>query len=357
MSIQYPADGGRMTQPPEDTTMNLPATVGVTGATGFIGSNLCERLLAEGCTVIGVDDMSAGCHRNVAEFVEHPRFQLAQFDCCDKPRLRRLFADCDAIVHLAALKIPRYGGALRTLEVNVDGSHAVFDVALATGARVVLASTSDVYGNAVPPFHEDDPIVLGPPTSRRWSYAASKLFDEHLALRLFEERDLQVTVLRLFNSYGPRNHPTWWGGPLSPFIETLLDGGKMEIHADGKQVRSFTYVTDTVDGFVRALAHPEAAGEVINIGGDEPVSIVTLAQQTQDALGIPGPLRATNVTLESFGGKYQDVRVRIPDTSKAERLLGFRARVTLEDGLRKTIAWHRLMRAERLREADAVGAA
>jgi UDP-glucose 4-epimerase len=335
--------------------MSLPSTIGVTGAAGFIGSNLCERLLAEGCKVVGVDDMSMGSLRNLAGVLGHPNFKLLQFDCRETGRLRREFADCGAIAHMAAMKIPRYGGALETLEINVDGSHAAFDVAQATGAHVVLASTSDVYGNAVPPFHEDDPIVLGPPTTRRWSYAASKYFDEHLALRLVEERGMKCTILRFFNAYGPRNHPSWWGGPLSVFFEDLLDGKMMELHGDGRQVRSFTYVSDTVDGVVRALARPETSGEVINIGNDEPISIIKLAEQVQAAMGITGPLRAKEIPLERLGGKYQDVRVRIPDTEKAARLLGFRAQVGLDDGLRETLEWHRMLREERV--AEAVGAA
>ena len=145
--------------------MNLPATIGVTGAAGFIGANLCERLLDEGCTVVGVDDMSMGTLRNLAGVLEHPRFTLQQFDCRDAARMRKAFADCDAIAHMAALKIPRYGGALKTLHVNVDGSHVALELGRETGAHVVLASTSDVYGQATPPFAEDDPIVLGPPTT------------------------------------------------------------------------------------------------------------------------------------------------------------------------------------------------
>jgi nucleoside-diphosphate-sugar epimerase len=337
--------------------MTLPSTIGVTGAAGFIGANLCERLLDEGATVIGVDDMSMGSLRNLAGVLQHPNFTLLEFDCRDTRRLRREFDDCQAIAHLAAMKIPRYGGALETLEINVDGSHAAFDVGLATGAHVVLASTSDVYGNAVPPFAEDDPIVLGPPTSRRWSYAASKYFDEHLALRLVEERGLKCSILRFFNAYGPRNHPSWWGGPLSVFFEDLLDGKMMELHGDGRQVRSFTYVTDTVDGIVRTLERPETSGEVINIGNDEPISIVKLAQQVQDAMEITGPLRAKVVSLENIGGKYQDVRVRIPDTDKAHRLLGFRASVGLDEGLRETLAWHRMLREERVSANGTVGVA
>jgi len=333
--------------------MNLPATIGVTGAAGFIGSNLAIRLLDEGCSVVGVDDMSMGSTRNLAGALGDPRFTLHEFDCRDSRRLRREFAGCEAIVHLAAMKIPRYGGALETLAINVDGTHVAADVALALDVPLVLASTSDVYGNAKSPFREDDQIVLGPPGSRRWSYAASKYFDEHLALRMVEERGLQCTILRFFNAYGPRNHPTWWGGPLSVFFEDLLDGRLMELHGDGHQIRSFTYVDDTVDGVVRAIARPETSGEVINIGGDEPIEIVDLAARVQAAMGIAGPLRTKVVPLERIGGKYEDVYHRVPSTEKAERLLGFEAQVGLEQGLESTLAWHLMLREERAETAEA----
>ena len=320
--------------------MTIPSTIGVTGAAGFVGANLVERLLAAGSTVIGVDDLSTGSMANVAHLQADDRFTLHEFDCRDEQRLHEVFAQCDAIVHLAAMKIPRYGGALRTMEVNVDGSHAAFNVALKTGAHVVFTSTSDVYGNAPAPFEEDGPIVLGPPTSRRWSYATSKLYDEHLALRLAEEQGLKVTILRLFNAYGPFNDPTWWGGPLSVFIETLLDDGMLEIHGDGKQVRSFTYVSDTVDGFVRALERPEeSSGEIINVGSTEPINIIDLARKVQDALGIEGPLRATSTPLETIGGNYQDVVYRVPSTEKAKRVLGFEATTSLDEMLDEVIPW------------------
>jgi UDP-glucose 4-epimerase len=330
----------------EDRTMQLPPTIGVTGAAGFIGANLVERLLAEGCTVIGVDDMSMGTSRNLAGLHDHPSFRFEEFDCRDAARMRDAMGGCDAIAHMAALKIPRYGGALKTLAVNVDGSHVALELGREIGAHVVLASTSDVYGQAEPPFHEDDPIVLGPPSTRRWSYAASKYYDEHLALRMAEEEGLKVTILRFFNAYGVRNHPSWWGGPLSVFFEDLLDGRMMEIHGDGRQTRSFTYVSDTVDGVVRALARPETSGEVINIGNDQPIEIIELAHKVQSAMGIAGPLRAKLIELEAIGGNYQDVRHRVPSLAKAKALLGFEPKVSLEEGLAKTLDWHLELRAE-----------
>src|SRR3954469_14554251 len=167
--------------------------------------------------------------------------------------------------------------------------NAAYETALATGARVVVASTSDVYGNATPPFAEDGALTLGPPTTRRWAYAVSKLYDEHVALALHEEQGLKVTVLRFFGSYGPRNNPSWWGGPQAAFFERLLDEKLMEIHGDGRQVRTFTYVTDTVDGVVRTLDCDEAEGEIINIGGEEPTTIYRLADECQGGRGLTRP--------------------------------------------------------------------
>ena len=320
--------------------MTTPSKIGVTGGAGFIGSHLCERLLAEGRQVIAVDDLSHGTTANMASFIQNPNFRFHQMDCRHPRELRKVFAGCDAVAHLAAEKIPRYGGALQTLESNVQGAHAACDVALALDAPVIVTSTSDVYGNATPPFNEEDHVVIGPSTTRRWAYAVSKLYDEHIALAMAEEKGLRPIILRLFNVYGPRNHPTWWGGPVTAFTEALLDGEIMELHGDGRQVRTFTYVTDTVDGFVRALDTPDAVGEILNIGADEPITMIRLATQIQEALEIPGPLRAKLLPYEKLPGRYQDVRCRIPDTEKAARILGFNARVELADGLIESVAWH-----------------
>jgi UDP-glucose 4-epimerase len=324
--------------------LTIPQTIGITGAAGFIGSHLTDRLLREGRTVIGVDDLSHGSMANLDEAFDQDSFTFNELDCRDAHALRRAFDGCDAIVHLAAEKIPRYGNALKTLEANVAGANAAYEAALNLDATIVIASTSDVYGNAQPPFCEEDNLVIGPSTTRRWAYAVSKLYDEHTALALREEQGLKPVILRLFGSYGPRNHPTWWGGPQAAFIECLLDERIMEIHGDGQQIRTFTFVEDTVDGFVRALDTPEAVGEILNIGAGEPTTILRLAHSVQQALGMSGPLRSKFVPYESIGGRYQDVRCRIPDTRKTANLLGFEARVRLDDGLAETVAWHRARR-------------
>lgn len=326
------------------SSMELPQTIGVTGAAGFIGSHLCERLLADGRGVVGVDNLSHGTLDNLEGCLNRPGFRFVEMDCCDRRGLGRAFAECRAIVHLAGEKIPRYGGAVRTLEANVEGARSVYTTALLLDAHVVLASTSDVYGNTAPPLREDAALTLGPPTTRRWAYATSKLYDEHLAIALAEERGLRVTILRLFGCYGPHNHPSWWGGPQAAFIERLLDGEEMEIHGDGRQLRTFTFVDDTVTALVLALYTPDAVGEIINVGAGTATPIVELAKAVQRAVGVPGALRAAFIPYETIGGRYQDVRRRIPDTEKAQRLLGFRATIGLEQGLPPTVAWHRRRR-------------
>ncbi|HEU4941711.1 MAG TPA: NAD-dependent epimerase/dehydratase family protein, partial [Gaiellaceae bacterium] len=151
--------------------------VGVTGAAGFIGSHLCERLLAEDVEVVGIDDLSYGSIANVAPFLDHPGFRFEVLDCTNRRELRAAFEGCDAIAHLAAKKIPRFGGVLSTLEINVGGVNSAAAVAMALDADLVFTSTSDVYGDGTPPYREEGEIVLGPPTSKRWSYAVSKLYD------------------------------------------------------------------------------------------------------------------------------------------------------------------------------------
>jgi UDP-glucose 4-epimerase len=318
--------------------------VGVTGAAGFIGSHLCDRLLSEGLEVVGIDDLSYGSVGNLSSCIGNPNFHFEVLDCRRRRELKSVFAGCDSIAHLAAKKIPRYESALSTLEVNVAGANAVFGVALSLDADLVITSTSDVYGNAPSPFSEDDAVVLGPPTSRRWAYATSKLYDEHLAFALAEDRGLRVSILRLFNCYGPRNHLSWWGGPMVTFIEALLDGEAPDIHGDGKQTRTFTYVEDTVEGIYQALARPESRGEVINVGGVETVSILELAERIQAKIAPDRPMELSFTPYESMPGNYQDVMHRVPNTEKAQRLLGFEASVDLDEGLDRTIAWHRSRR-------------
>lgn len=322
--------------------MHVP-TIAVTGAAGFIGSHLCDALLDQGYHVVAIDNLSMGRLENLQQLADHERFHFVEADVRDGETMRRLCGEAQVIVHLAAYKIPRYGNALDTLLINQQGAKNILDVARGTGCKVVLASTSDVYGKSPQlPFQEDGDLVIGPSTIRRWSYAVSKLYDEHLCLAYQEAYKFPVTVLRFFGSYGPRHHLSWWGGPQSVFISRILRDEEIEIHGDGTQTRSFTYISDTVSGIVAAIESPEANGEIINLGSTFEISILQLAQLIKELTDTPGDLKLKLVPYNSISqGKYEDVMRRIPNIEKARRLLSFTPRVGLKEGLLRTIEWQR----------------
>jgi UDP-glucose 4-epimerase len=184
--------------------------------------------------------------------------------------------------------------------------------------------------------------VIGTSKVARWAYAVSKLFDEHLAFAYQDSNGIPVTVLRFFGSYGPRQHLSWWGGPQSVFIEAALEGKEIPIHGDGLQTRSFTYVSDTVEGIYAATINEKANGELFNIGSTHEINILELAKIIHRLSGAPGEPNIRFVPYESFTGKaYEDVRRRVPDVSRCSEILGVTAQVDLEEGLKKTIEWQR----------------
>ena len=325
-------------------------TVLVTGVAGFLGSHLADKLLAEGYRVIGMDNLAMGRLENIEGQLDNPAFRFLRRDITDPESFADLGdQDIAAVAHLAAYKIPRYGATLDVLRINHQGSENVLEFARRQHAKFLLASTSDVYGrNPKLPFAENDNAVLGSSQVARWSYAVSKLFCEHLAFAYQESYQLPVTVVRIFGSYGPRQHLSWWGGPQSVFIDAVLDDEQIPIHGDGLQTRSFTYVSDTVAGLYAALTRPAADGGLFNIGSTHEISILDLARAIKRLSDTPGELNHKLIPYESFTGKrYEDVRRRVPDVSLAERLLGFRAEVGLEEGLRNTITWQRGERQRR----------
>ena len=313
----------------------------MTGVAGFIGSNLAHRLVSRGDSVSGIDDLSHGSLDNLGALTQDPNFRLLEGTILDRDAVLRAFEGADAVVHLAAGKIPRYGDALDTLEINSEGGLNVLRAAVASKARrFVLASTSDCYGrNPDLPFSEESASVIGGPLVRRWSYAVSKMFEEQ-ALFAFRERfGIESVALRLFGGYGPRQNTTWWGGPQSVFIGAALRGEEMEIHGTGQQTRSFTYVDDMVEGFCRALDVKEADGLMLNVGIDREITIEGLARLVWRLVRDDEP-RLRFVPLASFG-RYEDVDRRIPDNRLAARVLGFTPSVPLEEGLPRTIEWQR----------------
>ncbi len=318
----------------------MPAAI-ITGGAGFIGSNLAAALVRDGWQVTVIDDLSHGLLENLGDLPSQRNFRFVHSDIRSPGVLEGLCDKVDIIVHLAAFKIPRYGDVLRTLNVNNEGTRIVLECAARHAIKTIVASTSDVYGkNPCPPFTELDDLTIGPSSIRRWAYAASKIFDEHLCLAYYKERELPVVVLRFFGSYGPNNHRSWWGGPQAVFIEQALRNEPLTIHGDGKQTRSFCYISDTIAGIRLAMEHDSAVGQIINIGSVEEIEIAALADLIIELTGSKSaPIL---VPYESFGGGYEDVRRRTPDISKAGKLLGFRPAVDLRTGLEKTIAWHRL---------------
>ena len=322
----------------------MSETVLVTGAAGFLGSNLCRVLLAAGHSVRAVDNLSQSTMLNLEPLLGEARLVFAREDVRDEDAMRRLSLGASLIVHLAAFKIPRYGNALDTLLVNTHGTESMLKAAAVAKARLVFASTSDVYGkNPHLPFAETDDLYLGETSVKRWAYATSKILDEHLCFAYQQERGVPVTVLRLFGSYGPGQNRTWWGGPQAVFIDAALRGQEMDVHGDGQQTRSFTYVDDTVDGIVRAMFSPRAAGEIFNIGNTKPVTIQALAELVWRLAGTGEP-KIRRVSYQAFG-RYEDVRHRVPDIAKAREVLGFEPRYGLEEGLRRTIDWQRAVMA------------
>jgi len=318
-------------------------TAFVSGAAGFLGSHLVDELLSRGYRVTGFDNLSQGNVRNLEKAFQSAHFEFHCGDVRDLNAMRRSVSSLDLVLHLAAFKIPRYGHATETLLINSQGTHNALQLAIEHSAKFVITSTSDVYGkNPNLPFGEDDDSVLGPPTVSRWAYAASKLFDEHLVLAMSAENNIPATVIRIFGSYGPRQHLSWWGGPQSVFIDAVLNDRVIPIHGDGQQTRSFTLVADTVRGITAVAESDRLDGQVINIGSNREISILQLAETIHQLCDVDWPLRVEMVPYDQIANrKYEDVRRRVPDIRKAQRVLNFEAHIPLEVGLRETIAWQR----------------
>lgn len=317
----------------------------ITGVAGFVGSNLAATLLRSDkeYTVVGLDDLSHGFRRNLEDCLPNPRFSFCEGDVRDAALVADLAAGASAIVHLATYKIPRYGNAYDTLITNVRGTENVLHAALRHHkCKVVFTSTSDVYGkNPKLPFNERSDMFMGEPNVKRWAYAVSKMVDEHFCFAYMKEYGLPISIIRYFGGYGPNQNMTWWGGPQSVFIHCALEGKAMPIHGDGLQTRSFTYVSDMVDGTIRVLESDRAIGEAFNIGNTHMVTVLELAKTVWGLVRPEEPPKLEMISYRSFSGRYEDVRNRTPEITKAQTLLGFQPRIGLQEGLRATIDWQR----------------
>jgi UDP-glucose 4-epimerase len=314
----------------------------ITGVAGFIGSNLAKRLIINGHKVAGIDNLSYGCMRNLEAVTGHPDFTFILDDVANI--LERKDINADIIVHLASQKIPRYTSALRTIEENYLMIRRVIQKCLRENSKLVFASTSDVYGkNANIPYNEESDLVLGPTSIKRWAYASSKLVGEQLIMANHDEFDLEYTVMRFFGSYGPNQNTTWWGGPQAVFIQNILEGKPIEIHGDGLQTRTFTYIDDLVQGIEKCIFEKNSKNQVFNIASnpEEEICIMDLGTKIWRLMKNCDPdMNITYVPYCNFG-KYEDVMRRVPDITKIKTELGYKPVYNLDSGLRKTIEWQK----------------
>lgn len=310
----------------------------ITGSAGLIGSHLCDELLKKGYKVTGLDNLKVGRLDNIKHSLENKNFKFVKADILDPIAVKKVAKGVDIIVHLAASKkIGEKGSAYNTLRINVDGTRNVFEAARTAKAKVVFASTSDVYGTSKDiPFREDGDLVIGSPTAKRWTYAVSKIIGEQMALAYYKEFDVPAVIIRYFGGFSARSSFTWSGGHVPVFIDAILRNKPVIIHGDGKQTRSMAYVDDQVRGTILAMENRKAIGEVFNIGNDEEMSVIETARLIQKLAG-KKTIKIKYIPFRKIFGSYEEIMRRIPDLSKARRVLGYRPRFNLEDGIRMTI--------------------
>ncbi len=313
----------------------------ITGAAGFIGSNLTSRLLEKGHSVIGIDNLDYGFLRNIEDLKKNPNFAFIVGDIANPLILKDVNADI--IVHLASQKIPRYTTALRTLEENYLMLRNVVQKCVLNKSKIIFASTSDVYGkNPNIPFNENSDLVMGPTTVKRWAYALSKIYGEQYIIANKDEFDLTYTITRFFGSYGPHQNLTWWGGPQSVFIEKAFKQEPIEIHGDGSQTRTFTYIEDTINALLLCIENNNSDNQIFNTGGKSgEISINDLAILIWKLVNGENSTPKINYIPYSTFGNYEDVMRRVPDISKLCSVLNFKPQWDLQNGLKATIDWQK----------------
>jgi len=309
----------------------------VTGGAGFIGSHLVERLLAEGKSVVVVDDLSTGSRRNLRTVEQHPKLRIVESKISACTELPELVARAESIYHLAAavgvelvVKSP-----IHVLETNLHETEVLLEAAAPHRVPLLVASTSEVYGKSEKPaFGEEDDLIIGPPHHSRWSYACSKLMDEFLALAYAKERALPVVIVRLFNTVGPRQTGQY-GMVLPRFIAAAQRGEPLRVFGDGQQSRCFCYVLDTVEALVRLQNTPAARGEVFNIGGQEEITIHELAQRVVETLGSKSKIDFMPYS-EAYAPGFDDMRRREPVVEKLQCVTGFSPQTSLSEIIQRT---------------------
>jgi UDP-glucose 4-epimerase len=317
----------------------------ITGGAGFIGSHLAEALIARDCRVTVIDDESTGTAENLTALRDHFHFTYVKGSVANKSLVRRVLADVDEVYHLAAaVGVQLISSApIHTIETNIYPTELLLSELLrrakhAHAVKLFLASSSEVYGkNPKPRWTEEDDLVFGPTTRARWSYGASKAIDEFLALAYWRQHQLPVVIGRFFNVVGPRQTGRY-GMVLPRFVESALAGGPLVVHDDGRQMRCFAHVSDVIAAVLELMAASAAVAGVFNIGSDEPVSILQLAERVIAAVD-PNLQIAYQSYAEAYGHDFEDVRSRVPDLTRLRQLIAYRPKFAL-DGIIREIVDH-----------------
>ena len=313
----------------------------ITGGAGFIGSHLSDAYLERGDEVFIIDDLSTGSIDNVAHLKGHARFHYTIDSVHNQPLVAELIDQCDVVFHLAAAVGVKLivESPVRTIETNVRGTEVVLKQANKKKKKVLVASTSEVYGlsNDVP-FREDGNLVMGATTKGRWSYACSKAIDEFLALAYWREKKLPTVVVRLFNTVGPRQTGQY-GMVIPTFVRQALAGRPITVYGDGSQTRCFGYVKDIVGALVKLMDNEEAVGQVYNIGSNEEVSIMGLAERVKELTGSKSEIVRVPYD-EAYEEGFEDMPRRVPDISKIGALVGFKPTMALDGILQSVIEYY-----------------
>jgi UDP-glucose 4-epimerase len=311
----------------------------ITGGAGFVGSHLAEELLRRGEEVFVIDDLSTGRIDNIESLKPNPKFHYAIDSVHNEPVLAELIDRCDVVYHLAAAVGVKLivESPVNTIETNVHGTEVVLKLANKKKKKVLITSTSEVYGKSTSvPFREDQDLVLGPTTKGRWSYACSKAIDEFLAIAYWHEKRLPVIIVRLFNTVGPRQTGRY-GMVIPNFVQQALNGEPITVFGDGTQSRAFGYVGDVVRALADLARHPQAVGEVFNIGNTNEITMNALAELIKQMTGSKSEI--THIPYDqAYEQGFEDMPRRVPDISKIQRLISYQPTVDLEQILERVIA-------------------
>lgn len=297
----------------------------ITGGAGFIGGHLAEALLSRGEGVSIIDDLSTGSIINIDHLRQKTKFRCVIDTVTNKSLMAELVDSADIIFHLAASVGVKLivQSPIRAIETNINGTEIVFELASKKNKKVVLASTSEVYGKSSKlPFNENNSLVFGPPDKGRWSYGCSKAIDEFLALAYWREKELPVIIGRLFNTVGPRQTGRY-GMVLPNFVNQAISGEPITIYGDGKQSRCFTWVGDVVDALIKLAHHPRAIGEVFNVGSEDEITINDLAILVKEVLNSHSEIIHVPYD-EAYESGFEDLKRRVPDMSKLRNLIGYK---------------------------------